>query len=124
MTKIFHPAMHIYVLLFLAESGTLYIYYYGWEAMKEGLLKWVHLSMAVFLNVFGTVLMMLANSWATFMMSPAGIDAEGQYLGNIWLAIHNHLWNPLNIHRLLGNMVFGGGNCCRVRRIPIPSGQE
>ena len=109
MTKIFHPAMHVYVLLFLAESCTLYIYYYGWDAMKEGLLKWVHLSMAVFLNVFGTVLMMLANSWATFMMSPAGVDAEGRYLGNIWLAVHNHLWNPVNIHRLLGNMVFGGG---------------
>lgn len=28
-------------------SGTLYIYYYGWDKMKEGFLKWIHLSMSV-----------------------------------------------------------------------------
>ena len=49
---IFKPAMHIYALLFLAESGSLYIYYYGWDAMSEGFLKWVHASLGVLLNVF------------------------------------------------------------------------
>ncbi len=108
LSSIFRPVMHIYALLFVAESGTLYIYYYGWDRMREGILKWMHLSMAVILNVVGTALMFLANSWIAFMMSPAGVDEEGRYLGNIWHAIHTALWNPLNVHRILGNMAFGG----------------
>lgn len=109
LSSIFRPVMHIYALMFVAESGTLYIYYYGWDKMKEGLLKWIHLSMSVILNVIGTVLMMLANSWIGFMMSPAGVDEQGRFLGNIWHVIHTALWNPLNVHRILGNMAFGGG---------------
>jgi cytochrome bd-type quinol oxidase subunit 1 len=109
LSSIFRPVMHIYALTFVAESGTLYVYYYGWDKMKEGLLKWLHVSMAVILNVIGTLLMFLANSWIGFMMSPAGVDEQGRYLGNIWHVIHTALWNPLNVHRLLGNMAFGGG---------------
>ncbi len=109
LSSIFRPVMHIYALLFVAESGTLYIYYYAWDKMKEGLLKWLHVSMSVVLNVIGTVLMFLANSWIGFMMSPAGVDEQGRFLGNIWHVIHTALWNPLNVHRLLGNMAFGGG---------------
>src|SRR5881409_805773 len=86
LSSIFRPVMHIYALLFVAESGTIYIYYYGWDRMKEGLLKWIHV-----------------------MMSPAGVDEQGRFLGNIWHSIHTALWNPLNVHRLLGNMAFGGG---------------
>ena len=106
---IFKPAMHIYALLFLAESGSLYIYYYGWDRMSEGFLKWGHASLGVLLNVFGSTLMMLANSWLTFMMSPAGVDEQGRYLGNLWHVVHTALWNPVNVHRIIGNMVFGGG---------------
>lgn len=109
LSSIFRPVMHIYALMFVAESGTLYIYYYGWDKMKEGLLKWLHASMSVVLNVIGTVLMFLANSWIGFMMSPAGVDEQGRYLGNIWHVLHTALWNPLNVHRILGNMAFGGG---------------
>ena len=108
LSGIFRPVMHLYALLFVAESGTLYIYYYGWDKMKEGFLKWIHLSLAVALNTIGTVLMFLANSWIGFMMSPAGVDEQGRYLGNIWHVIHTALWNPLNLHRILGNMAFGG----------------
>src|SRR5213594_2342719 len=109
LSSIFRPVMHIYALLFVAESGTIYIYYYGWDRMKEGLLKWIHVSMSVVLNVIGTTLMFLANSWIGFMMSPAGVDEQGRFLGNIWHVIHTALWNPLNVHRILGNMAFGGG---------------
>ena len=109
LSGLFKPVMHIYALLFLAESGTLYIYYYGWHRMEHGFMKWVHASLGVLLNVFGSVLMMLANSWASFMMSPAGVDEKGRFLGNVWSVMHNALWNPLNVHRIIGNMVFGGG---------------
>src|SRR2546426_8862609 len=109
LSSIFRPVMHIYALMFVAASGTIYIYYYGWDKMKEGFLKWIHLSMSVVLNVIGTTLMFLANSWIGFMMSPAGVGEQGRFLGNIWHSIHTALWNPLNVHRLLGNMAFGGG---------------
>ncbi|NKB80402.1 MAG: hypothetical protein GKS05_00610 [Nitrospirales bacterium] len=109
LSSIFRPVMHIYALMFVAESGCLYIYYYGWDKMTHGVMKWIHLSMSVVLNVIGTVLMFLANSWIAFMMSPAGIDEQGRYLGNIWHVLHTALWNPLNVHRILGNMAFGGG---------------
>ena len=108
LSSIFRPVMHIYALMFVAESGTLYIYYYGWDKMKEGFLKWIHLSMSVVLNVIGTLLMFLANSWIGFMMSPAGVDEQGRFLGNIWHVMHTALWNPLNLHRILGHMAFGG----------------
>jgi len=110
MAGIFRPVMHVYALMFLAESGVLYVYYYGWEKMKDDpFLKWVHCSLAVLLNLIGTILMYLANSWATFMQAPGGIDENGQFLGNIWHVIHSTLWNPVGVHRILGNIVFGGG---------------
>jgi cytochrome bd ubiquinol oxidase subunit I len=110
MAGIFRPVMHVYALMFLAESGVLYVYYYGWERMKtDPFLKWVHVSMSVLLNLIGTILMYLANSWATFMQAPGGIDEQGRFLGNIWHVIHSTLWNPVGIHRILGNIVFGGG---------------
>jgi cytochrome d ubiquinol oxidase subunit I len=109
LAGLFKPVMHIYALLFLAESGTLYIYYYGWDKMSQGTAKWLHATMGILLNVFGTVLMMLANSWLAFMMSPAGVDEKGHYLGNMAHLIHVALWNPINVHRIIGNMVFGGG---------------
>ena len=31
MAGIFRPVMHVYALMFLAESGVLYVYYYGWD---------------------------------------------------------------------------------------------
>jgi cytochrome bd ubiquinol oxidase subunit I len=110
MAGIFRPVMHVYALMFLAESGVLYVYYYGWDRMKaDPFLKWIHCSLSVLLNLIGTVLMYLANSWATFMQAPGGIDEQGRFLGNIWHVIHSTLWNPVGVHRILGNIVFGGG---------------
>jgi len=110
LSGIFRPVMHVYALMFLAESGILYVYYYGWERMKaDPFLKWIHVSMSVLLNLVGTILMYLANSWATFMQAPGGIDEQGRFLGNIWHVIHSTLWNPVGVHRILGNIVFGGG---------------
>ena len=110
MAGIFRPVMHVYALMFLAESGVLYVYYYGWDRMNDDkFLKWIHCSLSVLLNLIGTVLMYLANSWATFMQAPGGIDSEGRFLGNIWHVIHSTLWNPVGVHRILGNIVFGGG---------------
>ncbi len=72
-------------------------------------LKGLHLYLGLLLNLFGTALMLVANSWATYMMAPTGINAATlEFGGTVWDAVNNPLWNPLNIHRLLANVVFGG----------------
>ena len=108
LTTIFKGSMFYYALLFFAESACLYIYYYGWHWLQGGFRKWVHLTLGLLLNAVGTTLMFLANSWLTFMMSPAGVDAAGVFSGNEWEAIHNFLWNPINLHRVVANIAYGG----------------
>ncbi|MBL6931813.1 MAG: cytochrome ubiquinol oxidase subunit I [Rhodospirillales bacterium] len=108
MTSIFKESMIFYALIFFAESACLYIYYYGWHWLQGPFKKWVHLTIGLLLNAVGTVLMLLANSWLTFMMSPAGIDAAGVFGGDVWVAMHNFLWNPINLHRFVANIAYGG----------------
>lgn len=108
LAAIFKETMFYYALLFFAESATLYVYYYGWHWLQGGFGKWVHLTLGLLLNAVGTTLMFLANAWLTFMMSPAGVDAAGVFTGDVWAAIDNHLWNPINIHRFVANVAYGG----------------
>lgn len=108
LAGIFRKSMIWYALLFFAESAVLYVYYYGWHWLQGGFAKWVHLTLGLLLNAVGTTLMFLANAWVTFMMSPAGVDAAGVFSGDTWAAIHNALWNPINIHRVVANVAFGG----------------
>ncbi len=67
-----------------------------------------HILIGLLLNVVGTGIMQLANSWAGFMMSPAGVDADGELTGSLWTAFENILATPIAIHRMLGNLAFGG----------------
>jgi hypothetical protein len=107
MTGVFHKTFYVYALLFFAETFCLYLYYYSWERLQHR--KGLHISIGVALNLVGTVIMMIASSWGSFMMSPVGIDKEtGKFIGSTLQAVANPLWMPLNLHRLLGNVVFGG----------------
>jgi hypothetical protein len=108
LSGIFKETMFFYALLFFAESALLYVYYYGWYWLQGGFRKWVHLTLGLLLNAVGTTLMFLANSWVTFMMSPAGIDPAGVFAGDAWAAMHNFLWNPINLHRFVANIAYGG----------------
>ena len=108
LSGIFKETMFFYALLFFAESALLYIYYYGWYWLQGEFKKWVHLSIGLLLNAVGTTLMFLANSWVTFMMSPAGVDPAGVFAGDAWAAMHNFLWNPINLHRFVANIAYGG----------------
>jgi cytochrome bd-type quinol oxidase subunit 1 len=108
LSNIFKESMFYYALLFFVESACLYIYYYGWHWLQGGFRKWVHLTVGLLLNAAGTTLMFLANSWITFMMSPAGLDASGGFSGDAWAATHNFLWNPINLHRVIANVAYGG----------------
>lgn len=108
LAGIFKESMWAYALLFFVESSVLYIYYYGWHWLQGGNKKWVHLTFGLLLNAAGLQLMFLANAWTTFMMSPAGLDPAGVFQGDTWAAIHNFLWNPINIHRVVANVAYGG----------------
>ena len=108
MIKVFRGQMLIYAALFGLESVTLYIYFYSWDALRRGNRKYYHMSIGLLLNTVGLTLMFVANAWTSFMMSPAGIDPSGAITGTVWEATRNPLWNPLNLHRFLANIAYGG----------------
>lgn len=103
LMHVFSPTFLPYVLLFFAEAGFLYTYYYGWGKFSPR----VHLALGVGLNLVGTAIMLIANAWLTFMTSPAGISEQGAVLST-WDAVNNYTWWPINIHRLIANVAFGG----------------
>lgn len=108
MASIFKESMVFYALIFFLESACLYVYYYGWDWLQGPFKKWVHLTIGLLLNAVGTTLMLLANSWLTFTMSPEAVDAAGVFNGDTWAAMHNFLWNPINLHRFVANLAYGG----------------
>ena len=108
LMRVFGAQMLVYALLFFMESLLLYIYYYGWNAMRYGNRKWAHMTIGLLLNGVGVTLMVMANSWATFMMAPSGVNEVGAVIGNIWEVMKGPLWNPINLHRFIANIAFGG----------------
>src|SRR4051812_13073525 len=103
MMSVFSPTFFPYVLLFFAEAFFLYTYYYGWGKFHP----LVHLGLGLGLNVVGTGIMMIANSWLTFMMSPKGVSSQGALL-SLTDAMYNYTWMPINVHRFIANIAFGG----------------
>jgi len=109
LMRAFGSQVLVYAGLFFLESMLLYIYYYGWYALRYGNRKWIHLTLGLLLNAVGTTLLVVANSWTTFMMAPSGFEPEtGAIVGNIWEVMKGPLWNPLNLHRVIANVAFGG----------------
>lgn len=108
MSTIFRPVLYFYVVVFFLENVLLYAYTKTWDRWKTGIAKWKHLGLGAATCFNGLVIIYLANALMAFMMSPAGVDSEGRYLGNIWNAVNTPLWNPLNIHRILASIMFSG----------------
>ncbi len=106
ITGVFKSMMGVYALVFLAESWALYLYYYSWDRLSQGGRKWLHAAIGVVVNVFGTLLLFLANSWVSFMMSPAGVDEDdrrGRGLGVLRLPLpHGKEPRPEKLLRLGG----------------------
>jgi cytochrome bd-type quinol oxidase subunit 1 len=113
LADVFLPTMIAYPLLFFGEIFSLYLYYYSWERLNTPSGKGWHLFIGVMLNLFGTILMFIANAWLTFAISPqsggqALYDPAGNFTGTLWQAINNATWWPINIHRVIANVAFGG----------------
>ena len=109
LSDIFFPSFIVYCILFLLETVTLYLYWYGWDAM-QGNKKTFHLFLGFLLNVFALGIMVVPNAWATFQASPV-VVAEGTAIERAWAATWNPTWWPVNIHRLIANVVLGGFIC-------------
>src|SRR5690606_33186980 len=103
LVSIFDWTFVLYACTFFLEAGFLYSYYYGWGKVS----KKVHLLLGLGLNLVGIAIIFIADAWLTFMNSPDGIDAQGN-LVSTWDAITNFTWMPINIHRLIANICFGG----------------
>jgi cytochrome bd-type quinol oxidase subunit 1 len=103
LMSVFSPTFLPYVLLFFLEAGFLYTYYYGWGKFSPR----VHLLLGLGLNVVGTAIMLIANAWLTFMTSPAGVSDSGAVIST-WDAVRNFTWMPINVHRFIANIAFGG----------------
>ena len=108
MAGVFKPILFLYALCFLLESILLYGYALTWNRWRRGGWKWHHLSLGALTCANGIVIIALANAWMAFMMSPAGVDAQGRYLGNILTAVRTPFWFPLNVHRILASIMFSG----------------
>ncbi len=106
LTEMFFPSFLVYCLLFLAETATLYMYWYGWDYM-QGNKKAFHLFLGFLLNLFAIGIMIVPNSWATFQASPV-VVGDGDAWTRAWMAMQNPTWWPVNIHRLIANVVLGG----------------
>lgn len=113
LTDVFLPSMLIYPLLFFGEIFTLYLYWYSWDRLNTPRGKPWHLGLGLLLNLFGTALMFVANAWLSFTISPESggqsmYDSLGNFTGTVWQAMNNATWMPINLHRTIANIAFGG----------------
>ncbi|MBM3356461.1 MAG: hypothetical protein FJY54_01885 [Betaproteobacteria bacterium] len=106
LSKLFKPTWALYVALIFTEVLFAYLYWFTWDILQGARKRW-HLLLGALVNIVGTALLFVADIWVTFMMSPAGLDEMGN-LTSLWAAINNHTWMPINVHRLLANVAFGG----------------
>ena len=111
LTEIFHLTYYIYILLFLSELCVLYTYWYTWDVMQTKKQKVAHIMLGFLLNIIGIAIMFVADAWLTYQASPVVLADNLKGWARVWAAVHNPTWNPINIHRLIGNVVFGGFVC-------------
>jgi cytochrome bd-type quinol oxidase subunit 1 len=109
MEKVFDPTWSFYVLAIFSEALVAYLYWYSWDLLQGARKRW-HLFLGVLVNLGGIAILVITNAWTGYMMTPGGV--EGTELAitvtSRYDAFVNFAWNPLNIHRLLANVCFGG----------------
>lgn len=98
--KFFWVIILLYPALFILETIILYVYIYSWEPLKNR--KGVHLTIGVLLNIVGVSTLIVMDIPASYMNTP-NFEAT-----NLWETVNNYTWMPLNYHRLVGNITFGG----------------
>jgi cytochrome d ubiquinol oxidase subunit I len=105
----------IYPLLFISETIVLYFYWYTWDSL-HGEKKGRHLAIGVLLNLIGIATLFVIDAPTAFMNTPVkASEGLGMSLrsfvettATFWDKVDNFSWMPLNFHRLIGNVCFGG----------------
>ena len=102
--RLFLPIwIFLYPIGFLIETVLLYLYNYTWDRWQERR-KSLHIWIGGGLFLVGTVIMFLQNSVASFMLTPV----KDWQNASLWQLMNNPTWWPLNLHRLIANVTFGG----------------
>ncbi|MFQ5780898.1 MAG: hypothetical protein ACE5HN_08980, partial [Nitrospiria bacterium] len=70
-----------------------------------------HLFVGFVLNVVGFFVMIVPSSFLSFQASPVVVGGEMAAWERAWAAMNNPTWWPVNIHRLVGNVILGGFVC-------------
>lgn len=109
MTGAFKPTYALFAVLVFLESTAVYIYWTTWDKL-QGEKKMQHILLGLVLNILGTLVMITANMWGSFHLSPAGVDSAGKFI-SLKDAIFNLTFWPINIHRFIANVSFGGFIC-------------
>ena len=104
----------IYPALFITETILLYAYLYTWDIWK-GEQKGRHIALGVLLNLVCVLILFVINGPTSFMNTPTkaeGISPQEFLLtATLWDKIANQSWFPLSLHRIDGNVAFGGFIC-------------
>ena len=109
MEKVFDPTWGFYVAVIFGEALFAYLYWYTWDLLQGPRKGW-HIFLGVMVNVGGIAILVITNAWTGYMMTPGGIEGTDLAITvtSRYDAFVNFAWNPLNIHRLLANVCFGG----------------
>lgn len=107
MWYIFGGSAGWYVGLLVTAIVITHLYFLSWDRLT-GKLKVLHVLLGVLTNVAGTAIIFMADAWIGFAFTPAGLNPDGT-LNSFKEAFLTYSWNPLNIHRLIANVAFGGG---------------
>jgi len=101
----------LYPALFIVETILMYAYLYTWDVWK-GEKKGRHIALGIVLNLVCLLILFVINGPTSFMNTPP--KAEGvspqEFLAaaSLWDKIANQSWFPLSLHRIDGNVAFGG----------------
>ena len=113
LVDLFFPIwMFLYPVGFILETVLIYTYNYTWDRW-QGRLKPRHILVGLILNIVGTLIMFGQNAIASFMLTPV---RDYQH-ASLWQLVNNPTWWPLNIHRFIANITFGGFICGMVAAI-------
>lgn len=101
-TYFFPIWMIFYPTLFIVETLLLYTYWYTWDRLQAR--KGLHIGIGILLNVAGTLTMFAMNAITSFMNTPV----KNYETATLWQLMNNFTWWPLNLHRFIANVTFGG----------------
>ncbi len=106
LAQLFRPILVAVSLVLFLFPIAVWTYERAWMRLASTGHRWNHAAIGLGVNVLAALLLVLANSWSSFMLSPAGVDDSGRFLGNYWHLLRTATWNVSTLHRFLANIAF------------------